>query len=415
MNFPLKNFWRIIPYTLYALIIYNSGLHFVLLLALALIVSLFKSETINQLNPINQLNSINQLNRNPYKLNLIFRYLFFFVESALLLFVGRAYPNWLAAWLIVPVIDWGWCFPASSGAAGLSAPIKSTPILNTPLLRKIHLGILFALMLVVMGVSKNLWISAFIFASAFWVGVSLNEMEQRKVKAQEYYDRLRISEEALRKANDELSAYYETLEEVTILRERTRISREIHDNVGHALSTTLIQLQSIQLRLEKEAPTQVVFIEKLISFIANALENTREIVHHMGRDALKKQHLKHELAELCHNFSDLTQIMVTLTCSDNELNLDSDYKLVLFRVVQEGLTNAVKHGHATQIKVILTASRDRILLTIQDNGCGTNSIVEGFGQQTMRARIQKLGGELHFLSEHNNGFTVKASLPGVTL
>ena len=411
MIFPFKNFWRMIPYSVYGFLIYEKGLFFVLLLAATLSISLFKSELMNHTNTNSILNANANLNVNVNQsktkgyLKVAFVSFLWIIETTSLCFLGFKFPNWLAAWLIIPVVDWGWCFPASSGASRLS----------TPLLRKIHLGILFALTLVIMGISKNLWISAFIVASAFWVGVSLNEMEQRKVKAQEYYDRLRISEEALRKANDELSAYYETLEEVTILRERTRISREIHDNVGHALSTTLIQLQSIHLRLEKEAPTQVVFIEKLISFIANALENTREIVHHMGQDALKKQHLRHELAELCHNFSELTQIMVTLTCSENELNLDSDYKLVLFRVVQESLTNAVKHGNATKIKVILTVSNDRILLTIQDNGCGMNTGVEGFGQQTMRARVEKLGGELHFLSEHNNGFTVKASLPGVTL
>ena len=373
MSFPLKTFWRLIPYAIYATFFYTENLLFVLLLAIALSTSLFKSETFNR-RPITMLS-----------------YFLFALEMALLMTIGLQNPKWLAAYMIVPIVDWGWQTISPS---------------------KISITVLGLLSILIMTMSGHLAISAFILGAAYWIGSSLREMEQKKIKAQEYYDRLRISEEALRKANDELEAYYATLEAVTVLRERTRISREIHDSVGHALSTTLIQLHAIHYRLEEEAPSQMVYIEKLTHFISNALENTRDVVHNMGNEAQRKHHLKHELAELCHNFSELTKVMVTLTFPENELLFDPDHKQVLFRVVQESLTNAVKHGNATKIKVVIAITNGRILLTIHDNGSSTAFVTEGFGLTTMRERIQKLGGEINFISEENNGFMVKASLPG---
>lgn len=376
MTFPLKNFWRLIPYGIYAILIYEQSLFLLLLLAVSLSVSLFKSDVMNRQKLV------------------VVSYVLFVIEIMLLSYVGMENSRWLAAWMIVPVVDWVW---------RTASPHRLNRIIAS----------VFGIGIIVL--SGDVVVSLFILGASYWVGYSLGEMELKKVKAQEYYDRLRISEEALRKANEELKAYYETLEEVTVLRERTRISREIHDSVGHALSTTLIQLHAIKMRLEKEAPSQTMFIDKLVVFISSALENTREVVHNMGNEAQKNHHLKHELAELCHNFSELTQVMVTLTFPEHDPDLGTGHKQVLFRVVQESLTNAVKHGQATKIKVVLAMTNNRVLLTIQDNGRGTTEVIEGFGHKIMRERIKKLSGEIEFISEANKGFTVKASLPGVCL
>ena len=372
MRFPFKNFWRIIPYGFYGLLLYESSSTYMIVLALALIVSLYKSDA-----------------KHPLKNTLLS-----ILEVLLLFWISRDQRNLLPLFYVVPLVDWGWqqVWPSK---------------IQWPLLGIFSLLLLF--------LSGNYILGVMVIASTYWVGCSLYEMEDKKLKAQAYYDRLRISEEALRKANLELEAYYATLEEVTVLRERTRISRDIHDNVGHALSTTLIQLQAIELRLEKEAPSQTVYVQKLIAFISGALENTREIVHKMGADAQSKRHLKHELAELCQTFSDLTQVLVTLTYPEHDNDISYAHKEVLFRTVQESLTNAVKHGSATRIKVVLTRSGDRLLLTIQDNGIGAQGDFKGFGLSAMRERVEKIGGELHLSSEQNNGFTVKASLPGVSL
>ncbi|WP_243113290.1 histidine kinase [Romboutsia sp. Marseille-P6047] len=67
-----------------------------------------------------------------------------------------------------------------------------------------------------------------------------------KLNSQKIYNQLRISEDKLKKANSDLEIYIDSLEELTILKERNRISREIHDSVGHALSTTIIQLSAIE-------------------------------------------------------------------------------------------------------------------------------------------------------------------------
>ena len=74
----------------------------------------------------------------------------------------------------------------------------------------------------------------------------VKDEEGRKLEAQNLYDKLRGKDEELKRVNKELEVYANTIEEITILRERNRISREIHDNVGHALSTIIIQLGAIE-------------------------------------------------------------------------------------------------------------------------------------------------------------------------
>lgn len=248
-------------------------------------------------------------------------------------------------------------------------------------------------------------------ALILWLGLVLNDMQARKIAAQQYYDQLRESEIALKNANVELEAYYETLEEVTILRERNRISRDIHDNVGHALATTLIQLQAIEHRMQGKQDPDSVIITTLTDFVRTSLATTRQIVRDMVPKMLSYKKFKIDLTELCNQSSKLTGLQVILTMPDTDLSLTENHHECLFQCVKEGLTNAMKHGQARSVRVILTVFDSSVCLTIRDDGIGTNLLKPSFGLEAMRSRIETMKGNQLIESAPNQGFTIKVTLP----
>lgn len=374
MRFPFKIFWHIIPYLFCMAISWDSPLYLKMFLFVAFSISILKADFFIRFQ------------------NKIVPYTMAFIECVFLIFILNQLNLPLAYASIVPTIDFLWYQPQKS---------------------KRQLGIIFTYAMIILLISYN---SNPIFAlgtilSSIWIGSALSVMEYKKESAQQYYDRLRISEEALKKANADLEAYYETIEEVTQLRERTRISREIHDGVGHALSTTLIQLQAIEMRLEQCENENAAHIARLADFIRDALENTRNIVHAMGNQAQKEKQFKHEIAELCHKFSTFTGVKIAVTQTENFPSITTMQSEALFRVTQECLTNSVKHGKATTIKIVLSSTDKNILLTISDNGLGAESHQEGFGLTQMKNRISELHGHLQYESQINNGFTTYITIP----
>ena len=107
------------------------------------------------------------------------------------------------------------------------------------------------------------------------------------------------------------------------------------------------------------------------------------------------------------------QIKVELELGDVPLYLGEEANLTLFRLVQEGLTNALRHGKASRISVLFTRDGEGVFVTIQDNGIGSGKVGQktGFGLLGMQERVERLGGRLEVISEPGEGFTLKAWIP----
>lgn len=252
-----------------------------------------------------------------------------------------------------------------------------------------------------------------LFGLIFWLAWFIRDLEVRKSRAQKYYDQLRTSEIALKKAHEELQAYYDTLEEVVVLRERNRISRDIHDHVGHALATTLIQLQAIAHRLEKRETTaeEATLLTRLVDFVREALTRTRQVVRDMVPKLKTYEQFRFDLAELCQRTQQITGMQVVLIMPENELMLNEDEQGCLFMIVKEGLTNAAKHGQAHNVKVVLVANEADTQMMISDDGIGAETIEPAFGIQGIKARLLVFGGTVDFLTGIDKGVTLKVILP----
>ena len=209
-------------------------------------------------------------------------------------------------------------------------------------------------------------------------------------------ERIRKLNEQLNQANDQLRDYAVNMERMTEMRERNRLAREIHDTLGHTL-TGIIMGADAGLALLDVAPEES---RKRIQVVAqtarNGLTDVRRSIKALRPDTLERYSLAEALEGLVENFRLTTSAQITYCQEAGELNLDSDEEDTLYRVVQEGLTNAVRHGKADRVEIRITRARDVVTVSVRDNGTGCDRTEEGFGLRHMRERLEMLGGTLAY-------------------
>ena len=215
-------------------------------------------------------------------------------------------------------------------------------------------------------------------------------------------ERIRRLNELLNQANYRLRDYAVNMERMTQMRERNRLAREIHDTLGHTL-TGIIMGTDAGLALFDVAPEES---KKRMQIVAQSardgLTDVRRSIKALRPDALERFTLEQALEGLVENFRLTTSAQITYSQEAQELKLDTDEEDALYRVVQEGLTNAVRHGKANRIEIRITRAGDVVTVSVRDNGSGCARPEEGFGLRHMRERLEMLGGTLSYGNLNRN-------------
>lgn len=253
----------------------------------------------------------------------------------------------------------------------------------------------------------------FVLLGLFFILLSyISRLYSTKVEAQQLYDKLRVSDEKLIEANKELEGYVESIEELTLLKERNRISREIHDSVGHTLSTAMIQLSAMEAIAEKEDNSMKDMVGNLRAFISESFQDVKRAVRELKPDEYDNYQGILRLQEVCKNFERMSGIEVKVVISKGEWNLSTKQVNHLYRITQEVLSNSLKHGKAAIVKVIMNFTEDEFVISFSDNGVGTDKIVEsGLGLRSIRERAEEIDGLVDMKSSEGNGFFVKVIVP----
>lgn len=240
----------------------------------------------------------------------------------------------------------------------------------------------------------------------------IQRLYSTKIEAQKLYDKLRISEEKLRDANNELETYIQSVEEITLLKERNRISREIHDSVGHALSTTMIQLSAMEAIGNKEGSALGKMANNLREFINESFQDVKRAVKELKPDEYHNYQGVLRIQEVCKNFEKMSGVKVKVVVSKGEWSLSTKQVGHLYRITQEILSNALRHGKATIVNVIMNFTEEDFVISFRDNGEGTDNIIEsGVGLKSIRERICEVDGTVDMKSSKGNGFFLKITIP----
>jgi len=204
----------------------------------------------------------------------------------------------------------------------------------------------------------------------------------------------------LARVHAELLATQMLLSDETRLAERMRISRELHDVVGHHLAGLSINLQLASHLVEGPAVQPVAeafLVAKLL------LAEVREVLG--GMRELRQSSLRGALERLCHG---IPEPRIHLELNGPLERIDPASAHVLFRSVQEAVTNAIKHAAARHLWVQLAPAEAGWELRVRDDGHGCGRITPGNGLLGMRERLETFGGQLQLLSEPGEGFTLRA-------
>jgi len=201
-------------------------------------------------------------------------------------------------------------------------------------------------------------------------------------------------------------------QELAVAEERARIARELHDSAGNALVAAIQHAQLCQHLLSQSPEQARQQLSEHITALRHALDEMRELVFHLRPVSFSPDELANALKQFIARFSQRTGIQVNLQLDDLPISSPA-MSIALMRLIQEALTNAVKHGKATVVEVTLKREGKNLIGTIRDNGIGfePERTSAGLGLQTMRERIAAFGGSLKIQSAPQQGTTVEFTLP----
>lgn len=235
------------------------------------------------------------------------------------------------------------------------------------------------------------------------VTAALKELNATNEKLNATNEQLNASNEKLRKAMEEAN-------KVAILEERQRIAKDIHDTVGHSITTVITQTEAAKLIIDSDEAEAKKKITTANLQAKHALEELRESVHLLS--GLGGYHsLQEALQGIINESTDGTDIVIRSDIQDIAL-CDAKSRF-LQNTLKEGISNGLRHGGATAFYFELKQSGGNVEFLLSDNGTGIGAegLQAGFGLTTMRSRTEALGGTLSFESEPDEGFEIHLTLP----
>ncbi len=256
---------------------------------------------------------------------------------------------------------------------------------------------------------SRLLIDLLIFVGIYILMIFIRYQIQQKEHLRQVMVELKIKTKELEKTYQKLKETSMELEDITVLRERNRIAREIHDTVGHTLTTVLLELE-VGERLIPVDPAMATAKMKLAkSQIRKGLNDIRASVETLNSgnemlDFISSMKLLIHETMLHGNIYIRYQI-------DEMPQLAPKQEKALYRALQEGITNGIRHGKSTTFVFNLKKTEKRIEFFLQDNGIGAEQLIPGFGLTTMEERIKELGGIFSIDSKSGEGCLIRISLP----
>ena len=252
-----------------------------------------------------------------------------------------------------------------------------------------------------------LWCFTLIIAAIFSVRTERSlKLAQEVIHLKDSSTELRL---AMQKRQQDLLEKQDYEIHLATLQERNRIAREIHDNVGHMLSRSILQMGALQT-IHKEEPLhgQLVAINDTLS---QAMNNIRESVHDLHNESLD---LKQALREVTDEFRDKYEIAFTY---DMSAAVPRNVKYCFLAITKESLANVVRHSNATRVSLYFCEHPGFYQMLVEDNGTDikvkeaqiAKAQVSGIGLSNMRERVEALGGTVAFLTD--KGFEIRISVP----
>ena len=222
-------------------------------------------------------------------------------------------------------------------------------------------------------------------------------------------ERLNTAIQELKTANQKLEEYAKESEKAAETRERNRLAREIHDTLGHSLTGIITGIDACVMLVDIAPEATKEQLKAIANVARQGVKDVRRSVKALRPDALETLDLKHALIRMMEETKHSTGVEICYEITSRLKHFDKDEEDIIYRIVQESITNAIRHGKADRVEVRISRSFNMLNIHIRDNGIGCVNIQKGFGLHHMEERLGMLHGSLAYHGD--DGFTVDAEIP----
>ena len=222
-------------------------------------------------------------------------------------------------------------------------------------------------------------------------------------------ERIRLLNEKLEEANQRLRAYAIHAGRMAETRERNRLAREIHDTLGHALTGITAGLDACMVTLESAPEFTRTQLARIRDTAQKGITDVRRSMKKLRPDAMEKMPFQEAIAAMTNDYAEASGMEITLDVQKWPADLREDQEDVIYRVLQESLTNAHRHGQARHVCITIGENVGILSICIADDGVGCAEVTPGFGLRHMQERLYLLHGTADYRS--GDGFTVDVTIP----
>lgn len=228
----------------------------------------------------------------------------------------------------------------------------------------------------------------------FIVGRLIDSQKQQRVELTDAYHKL--------------VQHSETVEQLTISRERNRLSRELHDTLAHTLSALSVQLQAILVAIDLKPKKAKAMIEDASLTAQNGLNETRLALKNLRASPLSEMGLTLSIQSQAEEYANRNAWQLQLTLPKHVITMPENVEQTFYRIFQECLNNIEKHSQTQHVAISLTETNEMFALNLTDNGIGFNmeNAINGFGIQGMKERADLIRATLDINSSSEIGTSV---------
>ncbi len=290
-----------------------------------------------------------------------------------------------------------------AGQAVILLPNNLTNLTNLSILLAFVSSIAFS-----NGTWSAVWsdLPLFLVGQALIVVFTQTTVEEKRSRAEVE----RLAKE-LKTANQQLREYALKVEELAISKERNRLAREIHDGLGHYLTTIHMQLQAARAVMPKDPERTQEAMETAQRLTEKALVDVRNSVAALRSSPEQSLPLSEQVREAIKT-CEMAGVPVQFNVLGSPHPIQAQSHLTLYRAVQEGISNICKHAKATRAWITLDYQNPgKIRLFIRDDGVGADQLEGGFGLMGMRERVKLLNGNINLSSSPGEGTTLEIVVP----
>ena len=186
--------------------------------------------------------------------------------------------------------------------------------------------------------------------------------------------------------------------------ERKRISREIHDTLGHALTGIAAGIDACIVLIDIDPKKTKEQLQNLSVVVREGIRDVRKALNKLRPGVLETAGFKDALEKMIHEFEMTSHVEIDFFYGWDNVDLQKTTEDIIYRIIQESITNSVRHGHAHKIEVQLFKEDTRLMILIQDDGEGVDEIKDGYGLTQMKERVAIINGVVHYFSKKGQGF-----------